>query len=61
MRDEAMNLYGIAPDRLIETGTAVHDVFAHVNRFGTRSENLQRLGLDRNGVLYSTAQITALR
>ena len=56
MRDEAMNLYGIAPDRLIETGTAVHDVFAHVNRFGTRSENLQRLGLDpkRRTIFYGT-------
>jgi hypothetical protein len=56
MRDEAMSLYRIPQDRFIETGTAVHDVFADATRFGTRSENLQRLGLDprRKVIFYGT-------
>ncbi|MGE0821942.1 MAG: hypothetical protein AB7G75_05085 [Candidatus Binatia bacterium] len=46
MRHEAITLQGIAADRIIKTGTAVHDVFAHADRFGSRAENLRRLGLD---------------
>lgn len=56
MRDEAISLHGIVSDRIVETGTAVHDIFANSGQFGTRSENLQRLGLDpqRRVIFYGT-------
>jgi hypothetical protein len=46
MRREAIDLQGVPPERIIETGTSVHDAFANAARFGSRSDNLHRLGLD---------------
>ncbi len=56
MRKEAIDLQGIPAERIIETGTTVHDAFANAERFGSRSENLRRLGLDpeRRLILYGT-------
>jgi hypothetical protein len=46
MKREAIALHGIPPDRIIETGSSVHDAFANPARFGLRADNLRRLGLD---------------
>ena len=56
MRKEAIDLQGIPSERIIETGTTVHDAFANAERFGSRAENLRRLGLDpeRRIILYGT-------
>jgi hypothetical protein len=56
MRNEAMTLQGVPSERIIETGTTVHDAFANAGRFGSRAENLRRLGLDpeRRLILYGT-------
>lgn len=56
MREEAIRLQGMPTERIVETGSPVHDAFANPGRFGSRSENLQRLGLDpeRHLILYGT-------
>lgn len=56
MRQEAIELQGIAPERIVETGTTVHDAFANAHRFGSRADNLKRLGLDpaRRLIFYGT-------
>jgi len=56
MRREAMNLQGIPTEHIVETGSPVHDTYANANRFGSRAENLRRLGLDpeRRLIFYGT-------
>jgi CDP-glycerol:poly(glycerophosphate) glycerophosphotransferase len=56
MRQEAITLQGVPPERIFETGSTVHDAFANTERFGSRSENLRRLGLDpeRRLIVYGT-------
>jgi hypothetical protein len=46
MRREAMEIHGLPPARIAETGSPLHDAFANSKRFGSRAENFQRLGLD---------------
>jgi hypothetical protein len=46
MRQEAINIQGIPAERIIETGSLVHDSFAKAGRYGSRAENLRHLGLD---------------
>jgi hypothetical protein len=56
MRLEAINLHGIPPERIIETGAPLYDAFANSARFGSRAENLRALGLDpgRRLIVYGT-------
>lgn len=56
MRREAINLQGIPVERIIETGSPVHGAFVNPGRFGSRSANLRRLGLDpeRRLIFYGT-------
>lgn len=46
MRREAIEIQGIPAASIVETGTTVHDAFANAGRFGSRSDNFRRLGLD---------------
>jgi hypothetical protein len=56
MRREAIDLQGIPTGHIVETGSPVHDAFANSSRFGSRAENLCRLGLDpeRRLIFYGT-------
>jgi hypothetical protein len=56
MRQEAIDIQGIPPERIIETGSLVHDSFATASRYGSRAENLRHLGLDpqRRLIFYGT-------
>jgi CDP-Glycerol:Poly(glycerophosphate) glycerophosphotransferase len=56
MRREAISLHGIPDDRIFETGAPLYDLFANASRFGSRTENLQHLGLDptRRLIFYGT-------
>jgi hypothetical protein len=46
MRSEAIELHGIPPERIVESGSPIHDAFANSKRFGSREDNLGRIGLD---------------
>jgi hypothetical protein len=56
MRREAIDLQRMPAERIVETGAPLYDRFANPGRFGSRSENLRRLGLDptRRLILYGT-------
>jgi hypothetical protein len=56
MRREAIDLQAMPADRIVVTGPPHYDIFAHGQRFGSRSENLRHLGLDpgRRLILYGT-------
>ena len=57
MRREAISLHGIPPDRIVETGAPLYDIFANAGRFGSRHENLTRLNFDPNRrlIVYGTS------
>jgi hypothetical protein len=56
MRREAVSLQGVPADRVVATGSPIHDVFANPGRFGSRADNLKRLGIDltRRLIFYGT-------
>jgi hypothetical protein len=56
MKREAVTLQGFSPERVVETGAPLYDIFANAGRFGTRRENLEALGLDpeRRLIFYGT-------
>jgi hypothetical protein len=56
MQREAIDLHGIPPECIVQTGSPVHDAFANANRFGSRADNLRRMGLDprRRLIFYGT-------
>lgn len=62
MRQEAIAIQGMAAERILETGSLVHDAFAKAARYGSRAENLRHLGLDpqRRLIFYGTNHIGAL-
>src|SRR5262249_16848037 len=57
MKQEAVSLHGIPPDRIIETGAPLYDIFATAGGFGSRNENLTQLDLDskRRLIFYGTS------
>jgi hypothetical protein len=57
MRREAISLHGIPPERIVETGAPLYDVFATAARFGSRNANLRHLNLDphRRLIVYGTS------
>ena len=56
MRREAIKLQGMPAERIVETGSTVHQAFADPDRFGSRQENFRHLGLDpeRQLIFYGT-------
>jgi hypothetical protein len=54
MKREVIELQQIPAERVVVTGPAQYDVFANVTRFGSRSQNLQSLGLkpERRLIVY---------